>query len=142
MGSTVASVTKPLPIITPDSAPFWQSCCNGQLRLQRCVHCTAWRYPPAPVCRRCGATEAEWLPTSQHGRIHSFVIYHRPFHPAYTTEVPYAVALVDLDEGIRMLLRVVDSPLASLAIGVPGDIRYEQVTSEIALPVFTPRGAQ
>jgi uncharacterized OB-fold protein len=70
------------------------------------------------------------------------VVYHRPFHPAYAAEVPYAVALVDLDEGVRMLLRVVDCPLTSLAIGMPGDIRYEQVAVEVRLPVFAPRITQ
>lgn len=135
-------MTKPLPIITPDNAPFWESCRNGQLRLPRCLRCTAWRFPPGPVCPHCGSIEAEWTLTSQRGRIHSFVVYHRPFHPAYATEVPYAVALVDLDEGVRMLLRVVGCSLESLAIEMPGDIRCEQVTTEVSLPVFVPCIAQ
>ena len=86
-------VIKPLPIITPDSAPFWEGCRNGQLLLQRCVACQTWRYPPAPICPHCSEMETEWLLSSRKGRIHSFVIYHRAFHPAYADEVPYAVAL-------------------------------------------------
>ncbi len=132
-------VIKPLPIITPDSAPFWEGCRNGQLLLQRCVACQTWRYPPAPICPHCSEMETEWLLSSRKGRIHSFVIYHRAFHPAYADEVPYAVALVELDEGIRMLLRVVDCPLDRLAIDGVGEVRFQTVTEEISLPVFVPQ---
>src|SRR5262249_7752421 len=90
------TMEKPLPIITPDNTPFWEGCRDGQLLLQRCTVCAAWRYPPAPVCPRCAATTAAWTPTSRAGRIQSFVIYYRAFHPAYAAEVPYAVALVEL----------------------------------------------
>jgi uncharacterized OB-fold protein len=130
---------KPLPIITPDTAPFWEGCRNGQLLLQRCAACAAWRYPPAPVCPCCASSVAAWTPTSHTGRIHSFVIYHRAFHPAYAAEVPYAVALVELGEGVRMILRIVDCPLEDLMIGVHGEIRFTQLTDEITLPVFAPR---
>ncbi len=130
---------KPLPIITPDSAPFWEGCRNGQLLLQRCVACQTWRYPPAPICPHCSGLEAGWLPSSRKGRVHSFVIYHRAFHPAYADELPYAVALVELDEGIRMLLRIVDCPLDRLAIDQVGEVRFQTVTEEISLPVFVPQ---
>ena len=130
---------KPLPIITPDNAPFWEGCRNGQLLLQRCTDCAAWRYPPAPVCPRCAATTAAWTPTSGAGRIHSFVIYHRAFHPAYAAEVPYAVALVELDEGARLLLRVVDCPLTTLTIGTRGEVHFMRLTDDLSLPVFAPR---
>ena len=135
----MASIAKPLPIINPDNAPFWEGCRNGQLLLQRCTACAAWRYPPAPVCPHCASVEATWTPTSHKGRIHSFVIYHRAFHPAYAAEVPYAVALVELDEGVRLLLRVADCPLAALAIEAPGVIRFTRFTEEVSLPVFVPQ---
>lgn len=129
---------KPLPLTTADNAPFWEGCRNGQLLLQRCTACAAWRYPPAPVCPRCAAITASWTPTSRVGRIHSFVIYHRAFHPAYAAEVPYAVALVELDEGVRLLLRIVDCPLETLKIGARGEIRFTRLTDEVTLPVFAP----
>ena len=134
----MSSVAKPLPIITPESAPFWEGCRSGHLLLQRCTECAAWRYPPAPVCPGCGESQYAWLPASGRGQIYSFVIYHRPFHPAYAEEVPYAVALVELNEGVRMLLRVVDFPLEALAIELVGEIRFQQLTEEISLPVFVP----
>ena len=132
-------VPKPLPLITPDNAPFWEGCRNGRLLLQRCTACAAWRYPPAPVCPRCAAANGSWTPTSRKGRIHSFVIYHRAFHPAYAAEIPYAMALVELDEGVRLLLRVVDCPLEALAIDLSGEIDFRQITAEVSLPVFVPR---
>jgi hypothetical protein len=66
-------------------------------------------------------------------------VYHRAFHPAYQEEVPYAMALVELEEGVRMLLRVVECPLATLAIELPGEIRFLPLTAEVHLPVFAPR---
>jgi uncharacterized OB-fold protein len=138
----MTSLTKPLPIITPDTAPFWEGCRTGQLLLQRCTACAAWRYPPAPACPRCAAGEAAWTPTSLKGRVHSFVIYHRAFHPAYAAEVPYAVALVELDEGVRLPLRVVDCPLEALAMEIPGEVRFAQLGEGVRVPVFAPHIAQ
>jgi hypothetical protein len=80
-----------------------------------------------------------WTPTSQTGQVYSFVIYHRAFHPAYATEVPYAVALVELNEGIRLLLRIVECPPEALKIGARGEIRFARLTDEVTLPVFVPR---
>lgn len=137
----MVSVLKPLPVITPESAPFWEGCRNGQLFLQRCAECAVWRYPPAPLCPHCGASQCAWLPVSGRRQIYSFVIYHRPFHRAYTEEVPYAVALIALDEGVRMLLRVVDFPLEALAIELSGEIRFQKLTEEVHLPVFVPRAS-
>ena len=137
----MASVAKPLPMITPESAPFWEGCRTGHLLLQRCTACALWRYPPSPVCPGCGAHQFAWLPVSERGQIHSFVIYHRSFHPAYAEEVPYAVALVELNEGVRMLLRVVDFPLEALTIELSGEIRFQQLSEEIHLPVFVPTPA-
>jgi len=78
------------------------------------------------------------MPTAGRGRIHSFVVYHRAFHPAYVEEVPYAMALVELDEGVRLLLRVVDCPLEVLTIDMSGEIRFLPLTADVTVPVFAP----
>jgi uncharacterized protein len=72
------------------------------------------------------------------GTIHSFVVYHRAFHPAYTEDIPYAVALVDLNEGVRMVMRIVGCSVKSLTIGMAGAIELRKVTEEIWVPVFVP----
>lgn len=130
--------TKPLPIITPDTAPFWEGCRQGRLMLQRCEACTTWRYPPSPVCPRCASTDFRWTPTQKKGRIHSFVIYHRAFHPAYTTEIPYAVALVELEEKVRLPLQVVYSPLHELCVDLEGKIQFPPGGDTVPIPVFVP----
>ena len=129
---------KPLPIITADSAPFWDGCRDGQLFLQRCAACEAWRYPPTPVCSRCGSLESQWSPVSRRGIVYSFVVYHRAFHPAYADEIPYAVALVNLVEGVRMVMRVAECPVDAVTIGMEGEIQFRKVTEEIWVPVFVP----
>jgi uncharacterized OB-fold protein len=78
------------------------------------------------------------MPTAGRGRIYSFVVYHRAFHPAYVEEVPYAMALVELDEGVRLLLRVVDCSPEALAIEMPGEIRFLPLTADVHVPVFAP----
>jgi uncharacterized protein len=131
---------KPLPIITPDSAPFWDGCRDGQLFLQRCAACESWRYPPAPVCPRCGSLESQWSPVPRRGTVYSFVVYRRAFHPAYADEIPYAVALVNLAEGVRMVMRVAECPMDAVTIGMEGEIQFRKVTEEIWVPVFVPSG--
>ena len=134
----MASVPKPLPVITPENAPFWEGCRNGHLLLQRCTGCAAWRYPPASVCPRCGSLEVRWSPVSRRGTIYSFVVYHRAFHPASAAEIPYVVALVDLGEGVRMVMRVAKCPVASVTIDMEGRIELQKVTEELWVPVFVP----
>ena len=129
---------KPLPIITSDSAPFWDGCRNGQLVLQRCTLCETWRYPPGPVCLHCGSLEFTWAAASGRGTIHSFVVYHRAFHPSHVDGIPYTVALIDLAEGVRMVLRVVECAVEAVAIGMAGEIQFRKVTEKIWVPAFVP----
>jgi uncharacterized OB-fold protein len=75
---------------------------------------------------------------TRRGTIHSFVVYRRAFHPAYADEIPYAVALVDLDEGVRMAMRIVECPVDSVVVGMTGAIELREVTEEIWMPVFVP----
>jgi uncharacterized OB-fold protein len=72
------------------------------------------------------------------GGLHSFVIYHRAFHPAYAAEIPYAVALADLPEGVRMALRVVGCPLEKLRIGAEGEIQFLPLDDTVTIPIFVP----
>src|SRR5262245_13040704 len=129
-----STMEKPFPIITPDSAPFWDGCRDGQLFLQRCAACESWRYPPTPARSRRGSLESQWSPVSRRGAVYSFVVYRRAFHPAYADEIPYAVALVNLAEGVRMVMRVAECPVDAVTIGMEGGIHFRKVTEEIWVP--------
>ena len=129
------------PTINDVNRPFWDGCRRGELLLQRCTHCRRLRYPAALVCPDCLAREAEWQPLSGRGKVFSFVVFHRAYHPAWEGKVPYNVALIELDEGPIMLSNVVAVDNAALEIGLPVEVEFDAVDDGLAIPVFTPANA-
>jgi uncharacterized OB-fold protein len=101
-----------LPRLAPDTEPFHRGLGEGRLILQRCERCGRARYPLAPVCPYCSAAEHRWLQVDGYGTLHSWVRYHRAFHPAFASLVPYVVVSVELDAGPRMFGRLLgrDAP--------------------------------
>jgi len=97
-----------LPPVTSDNAPFWNGLARGRLMLQQCPSCRKLRYPVAPVCAVCGSTEIAWAEMSGRGKVFSWVRYHRSYLPEFADRLPYVVALVELDEGVRLFGCLVD----------------------------------
>ena len=126
------------PVINEVNRPFWDGCRHGELLLQRCTHCQRLRYPAAVVCPSCLANEAEWQRVSGRGKVFSFVVFHRAYHPAWEGKVPYNVALIEIDEGPIMLSNVVDVDNAKLAVGFPVQVAFETIDEGLAIPVFKP----
>ena len=117
------------------SQPFWDGVAEGVLRIQRCRACGRHVFYPRAVCPHCTTGELGWVEASGHGVVHSFTVVHRA--PAeYREEVPYVVALVELDEGVRMLTRLVDVEPAAVGVGLPVEI---SVRGDPKLPYFRPR---
>jgi uncharacterized OB-fold protein len=96
--------TKPLPEPNADTAPFWEGCARGELWLQRCRSCRAAQFPPRALCATCQAPGPAWEQASGRGRIASHTRVHRPPSAAFRADAPYVIALVDLDEGPRIML--------------------------------------
>lgn len=130
---------KPLPRVTPDNRPFWEWARRHQLRLQRCGDCGRFRYPPGPVCPGCLTEWSEWTPVSGRGTVSSWVVFHKAYFPAFAEEIPYAVVQVELEEGPRLLANLVDVPVAQIAVGLPVEVVFDDVTPEITLPRFRRR---
>ena len=133
------TIDKPLPGITEDGAPYWAACREGRLEVQRCSRCEHLRFPPAVLCPKCLAEEHEWVPLSGRGRIYSFIIVHRPQHPAFFADAPYNVAIVELEEGIRLHTNVVDCTTDELRIDLPVEVVFEKIDEEVTLPKCRPR---
>jgi uncharacterized OB-fold protein len=132
---------KPAPIrptVNDVNRPFWEGCRGGQLKVQRCTHCGRLRYPAGVVCPACLGGDAEWHQLSGRGKVFSFVVFHRAYHPAWEGKVPYNVALIELDEGPIMLSNVVDVDNADLAVGFPVQVAFEAMDESLAIPVFKP----
>ena len=130
---------KPLPEITPEMAPFWEAARRHELAMQRCRGCGTLRFPARDICSRCLSRSAEWAPVSGRGTIFSFAVMHQVYHPGVADEVPYAVVLVELEEGGRLLSNVVGCPPAELTVGMPVEVVFEDRTPEVTLPTFRPR---
>ena len=125
-----------LPQIDEVNRTFWEGCRERELRLQRCSTCRRLRYPPAPVCSNCPSMDVEWETVSGRGAIFSFVVFRLAYHPARGDRVPDNVALVELEEGPRMIGNVVDVDPGALRVGQPVRAVFEAVTDDVSLPKF------
>lgn len=132
---------KPLPTLTDENRPFWESCRNGRLSLQKCAGCGHLRYPISPYCPECLSPEFAWTPVSGRGTVFSYVVFHQAYHPAFKADLPYNVALVQLQEGPRMYSNIVGTPNDQVRIGDAVEAVFDAVTPEITIPRFRLRGA-
>lgn len=129
----------PLPAATPDSAPFWEAARRHELRLQRCRGCAQAYFYPRNVCPHCLSADVEWFTASGRGRLHSFTVVHRGLkYPPLPT--PYVLALIELDEGPRLMSNLVgiDPDPARIRCDMPVVVEWADVTAEATLPRFRP----
>ena len=129
---------KPLPIINEDNAAYWEYAREHELRMQKCASCGHIRFPVSLVCPRCHAVEAEWARLSGRGKVYSYIIYRQAYHPSYQDDIPYAVAIIQLEEGPRLESNLTDCRLDDIKIGMPVRLYFDDVTEEISLPKFRP----
>jgi uncharacterized OB-fold protein len=133
------TVARPLPEITPEMAPFWEAARRHELVVQRCRGCGTLRFPARDICSRCLSRDAEWAPVSGRGTIFSFAVMHQVYHPGFADEVPYAVVVVELEEGARLLSNLIDCPVAEIAVGMPVSVVFDDLTPDVTLPRFRRR---
>jgi uncharacterized protein len=129
---------KPLPSPSADSLPFWEGCRNGKLLAQRCSGCGRLRFPPSAVCPNCLSLDCGWEEMSGRGKVFSFTVYRRLYHPGFAAEMPYVVALVALDEGPRLLSNVINIDPETVRCDMPVQVVFDAVTPEVTLPKFEP----
>jgi uncharacterized protein len=122
---------------TPETQHFWDGTRLGELRLQRCTQCAKPYFPPRPFCPACGARDVEVFRASGRGRLFSYVIHHRPV-PGFTP--PYAIAVVELEEGPRLMTNITGCPQTpeALVLDMPVEVAFEKLDDEITLPLFRP----
>ena len=119
-----------------DSAFFWEGVEQGELRIQRCGSCARLRHPPRPMYPRCRSLEWDYLVSGGRGRVHSYVVHHHP--PVPGREVPFVVALVELDEGTRIVGDVLDLDPAAARIDMPVEACFVSQGDRM-LPQWRPR---
>lgn len=126
---------RPLPLLDESSGPFWEACARGELVIQRCVGCATFRHPPRPMCPRCNAFGYYWTAASGRGRVWSWVIAHPPVLPAFADKVPYNVAVIELEEGVRMVGTILGS---DFTVGTEVRVEFEDIGEGVKLPQWRP----
>jgi uncharacterized OB-fold protein len=128
----------PEPPVTELTRPFWEGGLADELRLQRCLNCRHIRYPISAICPRCLSGEAAWEAMSGRGSVQTYVVFERAYSDAWKDEVPYVVALVELDEGPVFLTNVVGVPPGDVRVGQRVVAVFRRRSATAALPQFTP----
>jgi uncharacterized OB-fold protein len=115
---------------------FYSYCKQHELRFQKCSRCGRWRHVPREMCPDCGCFDYEWAKSSGRGQVFSWATTDQPMLPQFADAVPYAIAIVELEEGVRIATWVVDVPAEELRIGLPVVVVFDDVTSGVTLPKF------
>jgi uncharacterized OB-fold protein len=118
-----------------DSRPYWEGLAHGELRIQRCTSCERAVFYPRAHCPYCFGGPLVWFVASGRGTIYSYTVAHQALGP-FAEEVPFVVALVELEEGIRVMTRIVDAPRERLAVGAAVRVTFVRVSDDMTLPYF------
>lgn len=134
----MADAARARPKPTPETQDYWDGAKAGELRLQRCNDCAHVYFPPRPFCCSCASRSVTSFKASGKGTLYSYVINHRPAAPGFTP--PYAIAVVTLEEGPRMMSSIIDCPQTpeALELDMKLEVAFEKLDDTITLPVFRP----
>lgn len=128
----------PVPRLSSGAAPYWEGTRAGELRYLLCGNCGRIPSLPTPRCPRCRSHNLSWQRSSGRGSLYSWTVVWRPQHPAFT--VPYAPAIVRLDEGFTVLSAMVGCVAGDLRDGLAVEVEFHAVDDELTLPFFHPVG--
>lgn len=135
---TQSKPSPPLPVVTEENRPFWDGCQQGKLVLQYCEQCQHYQFYPRMYCMQCDAKTLSWREVSGRGTIYSYTIIHQNKAPQFVNDTPYNVAIVQLEEGPRMLSNIVEIDAGNLRVDLPVTVVFDAVSDSISLPRFKP----
>jgi uncharacterized OB-fold protein len=124
------------PRISEDTRYFWEQCKNHKLVFQKCSNCSYVRWPAAYLCPECLSPEYSFIGSEGQGEIYSYVVFKRAFHPDVEKRLPYVVALIDLDCGVRMLSNIVNTEIEKIRCGLKVKIIWSEEDEGFSLPLF------
>jgi uncharacterized OB-fold protein len=136
----VADPDKIIPQITEELRPFFDGAKRNRLLVQHCNACGKNRFPPVQICPECLSRNLSWVEACGRGRLYSYSIMHRAYHPAFAAKVPYVLVVVELEEGGKITSNVVGIDPQQLKCGISLEVTFENVTEEVVLPKFRPSG--
>jgi uncharacterized protein len=127
---------RPAPVLTEDNHGFWEAARDGRLVAQARSSCGRLRHPPRPLCPHCHSPDRELVELSGRGVVYSYALLHHPRNPLF--DYPVVAALVDLDEGVRLVTNLVDVEPGDVRIGLPVAVEFAPTADGMAVPVFRP----
>jgi uncharacterized protein len=134
----IMAYNKPLPKLNSDAKPFWDGCKNHELRFQQCQACGHVRWPSSIICPKCNKRETRWVIAGGHGTIYTYAVYHIAYHPGFSDDIPYVVAIVELDEGPHLLTNIINCNHQEIRCGMDVIVVWDDVTPETTVPKFRP----
>ena len=137
----MAERKKPLPTISGETRAYWDACRKGELLLQRCDSCRQYQFYPRGICANCWSGDVQWVKSSGKGTVWTFTVTRQNRTPGFAEEVPYVLALVELDEGVKMFSNVVDCDPDQVRIGMPVEVTFVRATDQVSVPYFKPVGS-
>jgi len=129
---------KPKPRPAPESLPYWQAAKEHRLALPKCEDCDKFWFPPSRACPHCLSMNVSFQTVSGRGKVFSFVTFHRVYRPAFAQDVPYVVALVELEEGPRVLTNILGISHEDVRCEMPVEVVFDDYDDEISIPKFRP----
>lgn len=129
---------RPLPQTTGADAPFWRALRRREVRVQRCAACGTHRFPATRYCAACRSDAADWVAVAPSGTLETWCVFHRPYFE--DLPVPYTVIQVRLDCGVRLFSNPAGVETGALRIGMPLEAVFEDVTDDVTLLKFKPKG--
>jgi uncharacterized OB-fold protein len=138
MSDAVKKYAKPLPRIDAESKGFWEACQRHELYIQRCAACGTSRYYPRALCPSCLSDRVDWRRCSGQGAVYTFTVTHQNQAAGFRDHLPYVMAYVELDEGVRVLTNIVECAPDAVHIGMRVEVVFEDATAEVTLVKFRP----
>ena len=135
---TTTAYNKPLPVPSPVSREFWAAARRHEFVLQRCRSCQQYIHYPRAACPHCLSQDLGWAPASGRGTVYSYTVARRPTASVFADVTPYVIAIVELEEGVRMTTNIVGCPPEEVRIGMPVEAVFDDVTDDVSLIRFRP----
>ena len=138
--SETSPIPRPLPRMDGLHGDFYRECARqGRLVFQHCQECVTFRHPPRILCAECASDRVSWVPSTGRGTIFSWTVTYQAPHPAFAGQVPYAVVVVELEEGVRIVASLRELAPEHLELGLPVEVVIEEVSEGVPLPYALPR---
>lgn len=134
----MADWKKPLPTVVGETKPYWDACRRGELLVQRCDRCGECQFYPRGICANCWSNDIRWVRSSGKGTVWTYTVTYQNRTPGFAEEVPYVLALVELEEGVRMFTNIVQCQPREVSIGMPVEVTFAAATDQISIPYFKP----